>query len=122
MPDGTILLIGLEGALNTELAGALSQQGCRFQSQPRAAVYPPDAQLAEFSLVFCAADSQCYEPVLESLRCRKLNIPVVIVSRGPDILGWLDALEAGASDYCSPPFEPVGVASILGNARSRLAA
>jgi len=30
---------------------------------------------------------------------------VVVVSRIPETSEWLDALEAGATDYCAAPFE-----------------
>jgi FixJ family two-component response regulator len=34
-----------------------------------------------------------------------MRLPVVIVSRLPEVSEWLDALDAGAADYCAAPFE-----------------
>ncbi|MCS7042756.1 MAG: hypothetical protein NZR01_08190 [Bryobacteraceae bacterium] len=39
--------------------------------------------------------------------------PVVVVSRLPEVDGWLDALEEGAADYCAPPFETVQIRWLL---------
>jgi len=36
-----------------------------------------------------------------------------VVSRFPDVKQWLDALDAGASDYCGAPFERVQLHWIL---------
>jgi DNA-binding response OmpR family regulator len=33
------------------------------------------------------------------------HLPVIVVSRLPETDEWLDALEAGAADYCAAPFE-----------------
>ena len=36
-----------------------------------------------------------------------------MVSRFPEVSEWLDAMDAGASDYCASPFEPAQVRWIL---------
>lgn len=33
------------------------------------------------------------------------DVSVIVVSRVPDTREWIAAMEAGASDYCAPPFE-----------------
>jgi hypothetical protein len=43
------------------------------------------------------------------------RLPVVVVSRLPEVATWLDALEAGAADYCSAPFESIHLDWILRN-------
>ena len=32
-------------------------------------------------------------------------MPVIVVSRLPEVSAWLQALEQGAADYCGAPFE-----------------
>jgi len=32
-------------------------------------------------------------------------VPVIVVSRVPEVSSWLHALEQGAADYCGAPFE-----------------
>lgn len=56
-------------------------------------------------VVFCSGDCANYTLLLARIRCLWPSLPVVIVTRLPDSEKWLDALEAGASDYCSAPFE-----------------
>ena len=41
------------------------------------------------------------------------RLPVVVVTRLPDSQRWLDALEAGARDYCGAPFERTQLRWIL---------
>ncbi|HEY1207042.1 MAG: hypothetical protein ABSH46_22990 [Bryobacteraceae bacterium] len=66
-------------------------------------------------LVFCGTDRQQYETILENLRRRGHNVPVVVVSRLPETGDWLDAMDAGACDYCAAPFEPRLVQRIVEN-------
>jgi hypothetical protein len=47
------------------------------------------------------------------VRDKRPELPVVVVSRIPEVRGWLDALEAGASDYCGAPFETIQVQWVL---------
>ncbi len=56
-------------------------------------------------LVFCSAEPECYRPLLEAIRQKKPGLPLVVVSMRPEVSQWVDTLEAGATDYCSPPFE-----------------
>jgi len=52
-----------------------------------------------------------------------MNLPVVVVSRDAETANWVLALEAGAQDYCAPPFEPSHIRWILeAAARTRCAA
>jgi DNA-binding NtrC family response regulator len=50
---------------------------------------------------------------------RDSRIPVIVVTRNPETREWLDAMEAGAFDYCSAPFEPRQLQWILDSARPR---
>ncbi len=56
-------------------------------------------------VVFCNSDRGKYRGLLDALRSRGLQLPVVVVSRIPETSEWLDALDAGAADYCGAPFE-----------------
>ena len=42
-----------------------------------------------------------------------VTVPVVVVSRHPETAEYLDAMDAGAADYCSAPFEPSHIHWIL---------
>jgi DNA-binding response OmpR family regulator len=77
-------------------------------------------QNSTVTLIFCGPDSE----LVRELRISHPNASIVVVSRLPEVMDWLDAIEAGADDYCAPPFEPVQIRWILNaNLRaSRLAA
>ena len=66
-------------------------------------------------LVLCGADPVKYRPLLLALKNSGLNIPVLVVSRMPEVSEWLDALDSGAADYCGAPFEPQPVQWLIGS-------
>jgi DNA-binding response OmpR family regulator len=49
------------------------------------------------------------------------DIPVIAVTRMPESKQWLDALEAGALDYCGAPFERIQIRWIMDTVLGRLA-
>jgi DNA-binding NtrC family response regulator len=56
-------------------------------------------------VVFIWGDSAEYRDNLRYLRESNPGLPVVVATRQPEERKWLDALESGAADYCSAPFE-----------------
>lgn len=97
------LLCQLEPSLQAELKTALSNPElavstytcdgigeCRQFTRTR---YP--------DILFCplSADLPAF------IACCGDEVPVIVVSRVPDTREWIAAMEAGASDYCAPPFE-----------------
>jgi hypothetical protein len=113
----TILLFGLEAPLASELAGVLAGPDRTLVS----ASFSPTAGgmrkaiPAGAGMVFCPADQRCYRLLLDFIRRERPDLPVVVVSRRAEVSDWLDAIEAGAADYCSPPFEPAQVRWIVEN-------
>lgn len=55
--------------------------------------------------MFAGAEPACYMALLKRLRDVQPSLPLVVVTRIPDTKAWLDAIEAGATDYCSVPIE-----------------
>ena len=112
-----IMLFALDNALASELAGVLTFESRAFRSatsEPtaegvKAAVNPGTA------LVFCSADRQTYTLLLNLIKQEGLEVPVVVVTQKPQTDEWLDAIEAGAADYCSPPFEASQISWIIDN-------
>lgn len=92
------LLLGLDEALARELAPALEASACEVTDV---------AEMAD--IVFCAWQAQAFKDATARFR----TIPVVVVSRLPEVSNWLDALEAGAADYCAAPFETVQMRWLL---------
>ena len=95
----SVVLFGLDGPLASQLATGLCLAGCDVA---------PDA-MPGVRIVFCAAESG----VLQQALLQFPHVPVVVVSRLPETDDWLDALEAGATDYCAAPFEPVQLRWLL---------
>ena len=91
-----ILLIGLEPALADELSRVLRQLGQNVHTAAAGsdAVVPGDMEL-----IFAP------EADLLSIQRGYPGIPVIVVSRLPEVSAWLWALEQGAADYCGAPFE-----------------
>ena len=60
-------------------------------------------------VIFCGANTE----VVSRLRETNPEASIVVVSRHPEVSGWLDSIEAGATDYCAAPFETAQVQWIL---------
>ena len=65
------------------------------------------------SAIFISGDSPEYRETLSSLRETHPQLPVIVVTRQANAKHWLDALDAGAADYCGAPFERVQMRWIL---------
>lgn len=112
-----ILIVGLDEPLASELARALRdlRHSVLSEAFTSAADCLATIERAGADLVFCGTDRQQYETLLEDLRRGGQTVPVVVVSRLPDTGDWLDAMDAGACDYCAPPFEARLVQRIVEN-------
>ena len=96
----TVLLAGIEPMLATELQQYLFSRGIEVhESSCLESECSPDAE-RHFDLVFC----ETHHPGLLKL-LHAVSSPVVVVSRVPEVNDWLDAMDAGAADYCAAPFE-----------------
>ena len=91
MPN--ILLVGLELSLAEQLASVLHQLG---QTVEIAGTLPEDHLV---QLIFAPEDQ------LQQVQDAHPSVPVIVVSRVPEVSAWLRALEHGAADYCGTPFE-----------------
>ena len=97
------LLCQLDPMLQAELRAALSNPAldvCTYTcSEVEECCRINDLQSPD--ILFC--------PLSKDLRAFissvQRDVPVIVVSRVPDTREWITAMEAGASDYCAPPFE-----------------
>lgn len=110
-----ILVIGLDESLAAELSRSLSELHHTVFSEPclspAASIRAIDRTAAD--LIFCTAEPSIYEGLLSLLRERGRHVPVVVVSRLPEVEKWLDAMDAGVADYCAAPFEARPLRSIV---------
>jgi DNA-binding NtrC family response regulator len=98
-----ITLIGIEPTAAKQLSLALDAGSHLIESKPQT-TQPSD--FIDCDLVFVNGEGQKYLSLLQDLRRARPALPFVVVTRIPNTSEWLDALEAGATDYCSAPFEP----------------
>ncbi len=86
-------LYALAPDLASDLAGALAPV-CRE-------VRSVNDMPAGASIIFCPSSLDC----VTRLRAAEPQATIIVVSRHPEVNDWLDAIEAGADDYCAAPFE-----------------
>lgn len=97
-----VVFIGLEEATADQIGQALTAQRHDIEYKQRDAVM---RDLFGADIVFAGGDSEEYLPLLRRVREACPGLPFVVVTRLPEVVRWLDALEAGATDYCAAPFE-----------------
>ena len=110
-----IVLFGLDDGLAGELQDVLLRQEQEVHSDKflSASECLRVVRRLRADLVFCAAERERYLALLEAVGREMPDLPVVVASRYPEVSEWLDAMEAGASDYCAAPFETSHIQWIL---------
>jgi DNA-binding NtrC family response regulator len=113
-----VVLLGLAEDLASESGRVLSEQGHKVYSFPLLSASSALNVLKQVhaDLVFCPAEPERYNLLLDAITQKMTGLPLVVVSRHPDASAWLDALQAGASDYCTPPFESIHMRWIMESA------
>jgi len=116
--DPRVVLIGLDGSRADELRQVLREQGYAVHSRPLPRFSQALSLVEEVKadLVFCSAEPEQCAPLLQAMKQERTDVPVVAVSRLPEVSLWLNALELGAADYCAPPFESIQIQWILESA------
>jgi DNA-binding NtrC family response regulator len=115
----------LDASLAAQLCNAVSQPGRAFHSTASTAECISVAEHKRADVVFCSAEPGEYRRLLDALKRCGISLPVVVVSRIPETSEWLDALDAGATDYCAAPFEREHISWLVQSAllsRQRVAA
>jgi DNA-binding NtrC family response regulator len=97
-----VILIGIEQAAAEQLCRALAADGHQIAEQPQDFRI---RNLLDTDIVFAGGEPACYMALLKRLRDVRPSLPFVVVTRIPETKAWLDALEAGATDFCSVPIE-----------------
>lgn len=112
----SVLLLGLDEGAAQKIERVSSQAGHTVRREPLKVDF---ATRPQADLIFLSGDHRDYLPALRAIRAYHQAPPVVVVTRLPETSGWIDALEAGATDYCASPFESVHVKWTLDSALSR---
>ena len=98
----SVFLIGLEQAIAAQISRALSVERHRIEQKPQNIEIP---EMMDVDIVFAGGQPSQYLSLLRRVREERPALPFVVVTRIPETTAWLDALEAGATDYCCAPFE-----------------
>jgi len=98
----SVYLIGLDQAIATQISRALAVERHRIEQKPQSV---PARELIDVDIIFAGGEPAQYLSLLRRVRDERPGLPFVVVTRVPETKAWLDALEAGATDYCSSPFE-----------------
>jgi len=109
-----VVLIGMADELAGPLIRVLRQEAHQV-NQVRSAHRAQSRFQPE--IAFVSADRHGFEADITRLRQLAPDIPIVVVTREPELSRWLDGLEAGASDYWCAPFERVQVRWIMSSVR-----
>ena len=105
-----VTLLGLPEDLGNQLARVLRDESHQVSRK----LYISDlARGPNASAVFISGDDPEYQNTLLRLREAYPELPVIVVTRQPEAQYWLDALEAGAADYCGAPFEHIQLRCLL---------
>jgi DNA-binding NtrC family response regulator len=111
----SVVFFGLDEGLSSELQDVLESRRWAIYTHPF--LSPLEClnvvDRVGAGLVFCSAERGRYLALLETIGRERPGLPVIIVTRAPEVSEWLDAMEAGASDYCAAPFEPSHIHWIL---------
>lgn len=97
-----VVFVGVEHALAVPIARALAVERHQLEQKPQNAVV---LDIVDADIVFAGGEPKNYLSLLRKVREARPALPFVVVTRVPETNEWLDALEAGATDYCSAPFE-----------------
>jgi DNA-binding response OmpR family regulator len=116
---GRVVFSNLEGRVANQLATVLMADGHNIQREKHNA---PMRELLRADIVFIGGPGEQYLSLLRRVRVIDPGLPLVIVTAAPETTEWLDALEAGATDYCTAPFDPDQVRCLIAPAAAQRAA
>ena len=105
----SIVLLGLPDDLSAALSAVLREES----HQVALAHTLEDVRRDDPEVAFVNGDGAEFPHNVSWLLESMPRLPVVVVTRLPDSQRWLDALEAGARDYCGAPFERTQLRWIL---------
>jgi DNA-binding NarL/FixJ family response regulator len=105
-----VVLFGLSEALSADLETALGGIAGDIEAT---SLTPEEclesAKRNSANVFFCGPNAE----LVRELRRQCPNTVIIAASRIPDTDDWLDAIEAGADDYCAAPFETAQLTSMI---------
>jgi DNA-binding NtrC family response regulator len=108
-----VTLLGLPQDLETRLVQVLREEAHKVVRK----LHLQDLRHGPKSgAVFISGDDPEFRRTIALIREGDPGMPVIVVTRMPGTTQWLDALDAGATDYCGAPFERVQIRWIMESA------
>lgn len=101
---------GLDTKASAQLAQLLASEGHEVHREAPAVALQ---DLLSSDIIFMGGERDEYLALLRRLRAEDPNLPVVVIARVPETSEWLDVLDAGATDYCVPPFDMRQIRSLI---------
>ncbi len=108
----TFLVYGLDDRLTNELQSALAALSAQAEPCHNLDQCLNHLDRAGKQVIFCSFENGL-QALLHAISDQGHAVPVIAVSRHDDVHRWIDAIEAGASDYCAAPFESLHLQWIL---------
>ncbi len=111
-----ILLIGFDRVTTEHLGRLVVQELHKFEVRSLDLANIP---ITGFDVILASGDDKNCLKLLAAFRAQNSNVPFIVVNRLPETARWLEALEAGATDYWAAPFERVQLRWLLDSALMR---
>ena len=92
-----VVLVGLEQATAGQISRALAVERHQIEQKHQNVA---TRELLDADIVFAGGEPSQYMNLLRMVRAERPALPFVVVTRMPETEEWLNALEAGATDYC----------------------
>jgi DNA-binding NtrC family response regulator len=105
-----VIFLRLDPRSSAQLGPLLMADGHEIHVERESA---PIGVVRGSSAVFIGGVAEGYLPVLRRLRALDGKLCLVVIARAPDTQSWLDAIEAGATDYWPAPFEASQVRALI---------
>jgi DNA-binding NtrC family response regulator len=112
-PTATFILHELDESLSAQLCKAAADSGLAFYPSSSTSECLALAKRLHADGIFCSSEPGECRKLLTRMKGKGLHMPVVVVSRIPEVTEWLGAIEAGATDYCAAPFEQHDISWLL---------
>jgi DNA-binding response OmpR family regulator len=96
----SVFLIDLENEVAELIAGVFSIERHAVCRKPFGL---ETGELRNAAMIFAGGGRNIYLPLLRRVRRELPTIPFVVVTDAADTGAWLEAIEAGATDYCCAP-------------------
>jgi DNA-binding response OmpR family regulator len=112
----TVLLLGLDDLSAATIAKLTVQAGHLYTREPFRTTWETRPAV---DVVFLSGDGANYRESIEKIRQFSSPPPIIVVSRLGGARGWIEALEAGATDFVAEPYSLQQIAGVIAAAIPR---